>query len=631
MSLIFGYWSYQLLETNDMLQKMYRAVSRFPHQKYKTEQFRQAGFGQMVTYNTPESAFEDMPVTIAEKELLFMAEGRIDNRATLASQLGIRLGSAYPDGKIMLESYLKWGKDCVNYLQGNWSFAAYNAKEQELFIARDQTGYNALFYYQDETGFYFSTSIKSLLALPCYVKKLNEEHFVRKLTGWDDDKFAVRSTFYAGIYSLPLAHSLTVKNKKISLNKYWDPAHIPLRRYKNTEQYSAEMLEIFSSGVQAKLRSSQPVASMLSGGLDSSSVSYIAADILKNQDKSLTTFSHVPFYNSEMMADPLNQSRVLDETPFIQKIAAASGNIHPVFLDSGNYSILKGMRTVLEISDRPSHGSGNSYWLMDIYSNTARRGFGTLFTGEGGNTNISFESIDYLLPFKFNRIIKHPYKFLRSQVAKPIALKYFNRYYNKRDHSLGNHETYISNIFIHRSIVDKYGIIEDIRDNKNEMTKYMTDVLEKKMQFIEVYDARSAIGAAVGNYFGIELRDPTMDINVVEYFYSIPNDVFFDDDYNTRMLVKRMMKGKLPDEVLFEKRKGLQSADLSFRAKAQAKEITAAIEQVLKSPAANEYIDTKKLYDTWQQYLKDDYILPYKLQWVLKALHFAMFLQVNFD
>ena len=632
MSVLFGYWSCQhSISDGTVLQKMYGAVKHFPHSRYQTKQSEYAEFGQMLTHNTPESAFENLPVYIATQQVLFTAQGRIDNRTELAPQLNTSLNSEHPDGAVILAAYLKWGKDCVTHLQGHWSFAVYNEKEQELFIARDPTGYTALYYYQDESGFYFSSSIKSLIALPSYTKKLNEEHFVRKLTGWGDDEFAVRSTFFENIYSLPLAHTLTVKNKKTSLNKYWDLHNTPLRRYKDKQQYTHEMLDIFTSGVEKRLRSLQPVASMLSGGLDSSTVSYVAADVLKQQNTALTTFSHVPLYAAEISRDTLNSIRVMDETPLIQKIADASGNILPVFLNAENYSVVKGMTDVLNACDAPSHGASNLYWIMDLFSTAAQHGYGTLLTGEGGNGNISFESIDYLLPFRLNTLIQHPYKFFKSQIAKPIALKYFSSYYNKRASTLGNHETYIANIFIHPSIVEQYGIINDIRSNKNEIIKYMSDVRQKKEQFIDLYGARASFGAAVGNYYGIELRDPCMDTNLIEYFFSIPNDVFFDDHYNTRMLVKRMMKGKIPDSVLYEKRKGLQSADIAFRAKAQADEITTAIESVLKSPAANEYIDTKKLSDTWQQYLKDSYILPYKLQWLLKALHFAIFLQKNFD
>jgi len=117
----------------------------------------------------------------------------------------------------------------------------------------------------------------------------------------------------------------------------------------------------------------------------------------------------------------------------------------------------------------------------------------------------------------------------------------------------------------------------------------------------------------------------------MNYFFRIPNEVFFDDDYNNRMLVKRMMKGRLPDSVLFEKRKGLQSADILYRIKAQWAELTMAIESIKCSSVVNHYLDTKRMSETWYQYQKQDYVETFKLQTILKALQFGLFLQMHFD
>lgn len=97
------------------------------------------------------------------------------------------------------------------------------------------------------------------------------------------------------------------------------------------------------------------------------------------------------------------------------------------------------------------------------------------------------------------------------------------------------------------------------------------------------------------------------------------------------MLIKRMMKDKIPDCVLYEKRKGLQSADIVYRVKAQADELRDAFQNVCKSPAANHYIETQNMLETFQAYLHQPYVEPYEMQRLLKALHFALFLQKNFD
>ncbi|MCH5689071.1 hypothetical protein LWM68_35350 [Niabella sp. W65] len=93
------------------------------------------------------------------------------------------------------------------------------------------------------------------------------------------------------------------------------------------------------------------------------------------------------------------------------QVVEAAGNMQPVLLNSQHYSILKGMTDAIDILDAPSHASCNLYWMLDIFRTTQQLGFSTLLTGEGGNGSVSFVGIDYLLPFSFSRLKRHPYLF----------------------------------------------------------------------------------------------------------------------------------------------------------------------------------------------------------------------------
>jgi asparagine synthase (glutamine-hydrolysing) len=630
MSLIWGFYSYDNDYNKTLNQQMYAPIQDLPHIKHHFEIQKNVGMGHMLVANTPEAVYENLPVYLEKEQVLFTAQGRIDNRAELARKLGLKIDGRYTDGKLILQSYLKWKSDCVSYLRGDWSFAVFDCSNQELFIARDQMGYTSLYYYQDETGFYFSSSIKSLLSLPGYKKKLNELHFVRHLTLWDDS-VNKHSTYFKDISSLPIAHILFVKNRKITQQQYWHPENTPIQFRKNILDYTSEMNEVFQSAVNARLRSLKPIASMLSGGLDSSAVSYVAAELLKKSNTPLTALSHVPLYTNEIKQDQERHRRILDETPFIVDIVNASQNITPIFLTSKNQSIVAGMKEALNVCNAPFHGAANLYWLYDIYQTASLKGFGTLLTGEGGNGSISFAGIDYQLPLKLNRFFANPYMFLKIQGAKKIAKKFFNNQLNNRRDVNNNLLKYVSSIFLKEKILIDYDIKKNIAKNNQEIHTYITNIQEAKEQFIDSYYLRSLRGGICGHYYGFELRDPCTDVDLMEYFFSIPNEAFFDNHYNNRMLVKRMMRGKIPDNVLFEKRKGLQSADIAYRVKAQSDEITETVYAVNQSAVANEYINTKELAETWKTYLKADYTQPYQIQRLLKALHFALFLHMNFD
>lgn len=634
MSLILGSWHFSAnLDFENSFQKMMQALSVLPHNDRNAIIEKTTAFGQFLTYNTPEAIYEKQPVYLAEEQILFTAAARIDNRRQLAQTLKINADSQVSDGSFVLKAYLQWGKDCVNHLRGDWSFAVFDYKKQELFIARDPMGYTALHYYQNEEGFYFSSSIAALLALPEYPKKLNEEYLVRNLTLWGETEVEfARQTPFQSIYILGNAQTLTIgANKRIEIQTYWHPHTISIKKYRKKQEYADEMLELLTNAVQNRLRCYKPVASQLSGGLDSSTVSFIAADLQKRENKVLTTFSHVPFFVEEVLKDKENAYRIMDETPYIMETVRASGNIRPILLDSKNYSLLRGIKEIITLSNNVLHGATNVYWGLDGIKTAAEQGFGAILTAEGGNSNISFAGIDYLLPFSFSTAARHPYLFLKKQILKPIAYKYFRNWLNSKRRIVFSTEKYVQNIFLQPAVLNHYDIINDIRNNKTDPNRFYPDILELKKLFIELYQPRSYFGGLFNHFFGIEYRDPTVDVDLIEGFFRMPNEAFFDEDYNQRMLVKRMMRGKIPDKVLFEPKKGLQSADLSYKARSEAAEISETIESVRRSPAANAFIDTEKMTSTWKNYLTQPYVEPYEIQRLMKALLFALFLQKNFD
>ena len=614
MSLIFGIIQHDDTADDHIIQKMYEPLKNFPQEKYSKVVQNNVAFGKILTYGTPEDIFDNLPVYLSEQNIVFTAQGRIDNRDELARNLNLSQTEKLSDSFFMLQAYLKYGEALQHHLKGDWSLAVYHFNTKELFITRDTMGYTALYYYQNEKYFAFSSSIKSILALPDFKKELNEEYFVSALTLWKKDESKLdNETIFQHIFHVPNGHVFRYKNKITSTVKYWPPENVKEIHYKNKQDYADEMLEIFTHAVDVRLRSYKPVASMLSGGLDSSTVSYIAADILKKQNKPLTTFSHVPLYKTELLNDPLANKRVLDETPFIEAIAKASGNINP----------LQGMMECMDILDGVIHAAGNAYWLVDIYKTCAQQNFGVLLTGEGGNGSVSFTGLDYLLPHSISRFINHPYSYIKKQMAKPFVLKYLNGLI-KRDASL---EKYITDGYINPDLIIKYDMLNDIKKKKKEFNRYHDDIVELKNRFIDLYSARSLFGAGFGHYYGVELRDPCTDIDVMNYFLTLPNEVFFDNEFNNRNLVKQMMKNKLPDKVLFADKKGLQSADITHKIFNTKSEITTQLNNFTNYKLTTKYINIKKLEINFEKLAELNKYNAFDIQHILKPIYFLLFLK----
>lgn len=627
MSLIFGILRYDASIDENFFRSMHTPLKSFPQDKSKIIFENEAAFGKILRYSTPEDVYDNQPVYLSEPNILFVGQGRVDNREELRQNLGLRAIDEISDSYFILQAYLKFGEQTQHKIKGDWSFAAYHYGTQELFIARDTMGYTPMFFLNTEKYFAFSSSIKSILALPDFRNELNEEYFASTISLWRrEEKFLSYETFFRNIYQLQNGHTLKLKRRKEYISRYWPPENIKEIHYKNKQDYADVMLSHMYNAVKVRLRSYKPVASMLSGGLDSSTVSYIAADLLKQQNKTLTTFSHVPIFKKELELAPLGK-KILDETPFIRAIVESSGNINPQYLNTAHISPFQGNEECMKVIDGFIHGASNSNWMIDIYSTSAKQGFGTILTGEGGNGSTSFSGVDYLHPHSFRSFIRNPYNYLKIKIAKPIALKYAKNFFWKN--SL---ENYASNGYLSIELMTKLGILSDMRNNEDNFVEYYSDVSIRKRLFIDLYTLRSVFGGACGNYYGIELRDPTCDVDVMNFFLAIPNEAFFDEDFNGRWLVKRMMKNRLPTNVLHAKKKGLQSADIFFKMQASKEELLNAFEMFRNNPLIRNYIDIAKLESDLKTSLSSDKMVqPINVRTIIKTMQATSFLNAYFN
>lgn len=629
MSVIFGIVNHksQPIEV-ELFEKMNLPLKHFPQQKSKNSFHQEAAFGKVLRYQTPEDLFDDQPVHLIDSNLLFTAEGRIDNRKELFKDLEIADQLEVSDSSLMLRAYQKYGKSVQLKLKGDWSLAVYDYETKEIFLARDTLGYTALYFYNSADFFAFSTSIKSILALPYYKKELNEEYFVSFLSLWNVSKVIQgNETLFQNVFFLKGGCTLQVTNGKVKISSYWPSKNFKEIIYRNKQDYSEHMFELIQASVLARLRSHKPVASMLSGGLDSSMVSWIAADLIKKSNQQLRTYSHVPIHQDKLRNHPYAAFRVLDETRYMEAIVRSSGNINPTYLTSSEITPWQGLKQLNDVLDGFIHGAMNGYWLKDIYSRSAEDGYGVLLTGEGGNGSTSFAGLDHILPHSISRFIKNPLIYLRNQIAKPLVLKPLSKSILQK-----RALTHIQNSYLSVEIKEKYKMISMIKQNKALPSSHFLDLEQKKREFVNLYQMRSLLGATFGNQYGIELRDPTTDVDVMNFFFSIPNDVFFDENYTPRMLVKRMMENKIPKEVLYEKNKGLQSSDIIYKMRATKEELLTEFQRTKDSSQARKFINLKKLSDEMKIILEGENIVtPLRGNIILKTLASLEFLNKNFE
>ena len=336
------------------------------------------GLGHCMLLTTPESLTEQLP--LVERELVITADARIDNREELLLALGRSKDLVEPisDSQIILASYEKWGEKCVSKLVGAFAFAIWDKAHQKLFCARDHMGIKPFYYfYQPDSFFAFASEIKALLCLSQVPKQLNEVRIGDYLALVIDDKI---TTSYKNILRLAPAHSMVFGSSLdpvLHPQSYWalDP-NVEIR-LNSDEEYCAEFRRIFTEAVRCRLRSAFPLGSQLSGGLDSSSVTCVAKDLLS----SLGTDT---LHTISVIFDDVSEC---DERSFIQPVLE-KGDLTPHYIYGDRSSPLSDIDTILPHEDEAYLGPNHFYpWIAN---RTAKElGLRVVLDGFDGDTTVS--------------------------------------------------------------------------------------------------------------------------------------------------------------------------------------------------------------------------------------------------
>ena len=209
------------------------------------------------------------PMWDADHELVVVFNGEIYNYQTLRDEL--RQDYQFisdSDTEVILNAYKKYGHDCVKKLNGIFSFALYDTRNGELFLARDHAGVKPLYYYYDGKRFIFSSEIKGILEhdVPRAVDQTACNLFFQILYVPEP------LTMFQGIKKLPASHyAILDRQGTVTIERYWQtmPQREPNDSYAHTVQ---KIRETFRDSVQQQLISDRPVDIFLSGGLDSTAV-----------------------------------------------------------------------------------------------------------------------------------------------------------------------------------------------------------------------------------------------------------------------------------------------------------------------------------------------------------------------
>jgi asparagine synthase (glutamine-hydrolysing) len=237
------------------------------------------GLGHVLLQTTPESQYESQPLPSRCGRYAISADARIDNRDELLStlQLSDRPHHQISDCELILAAYQCWGTACPAHLLGDFAFVIWDARQQRLFCARDPFGMRPLLYSCHADCCVVGSESAALLALRRYA--VNEAMVAEYLT---TTITSLQETLYQGIERVPPAHSLSVTCEGMQIQCYWQIDCEQHLIYRDSAEYADHARQLLRQAVYCRVRSQHPIGVQVSGGLDSSSVAALAADMLKS-------------------------------------------------------------------------------------------------------------------------------------------------------------------------------------------------------------------------------------------------------------------------------------------------------------------------------------------------------------
>jgi asparagine synthase (glutamine-hydrolysing) len=533
----------------------------------------------------------------------FVADLRIDNHDDLVHELG--LGKTASDDDLLAHAWTRWGFGIVDHLIGGFALACWDAQRQTLFLARDHAGERPLHFTRTlgpDGAFAFASLPTGLCALPSIGRRIDVgrmAHFLAALPSQNTE------TFFLGVERLPPAHWLKLSPEGIEIRRYWHPIDARPIRYRRDADYIDDFRERFDRAVEARLSGSEGIASQLSGGLDSSSVTVTAARLMAAEGRRLTSFTAVPVQGYDGSALP---GRFGDEGPLAAEVAALYPNIDHVRVNANSRELLSSSARDAQLTGQPTFNPTNLLWVHAILDGLRRRGLDVLLQGTGGNATISFGGLIGLSELfrrgQWVRLVRLTHELraggytswrgAASWATGWIVPPWMRRLYHPEMRGFS-----FSFSAVHPQLAAEYRLEEKALAEFYGMESSAASV---RRSFYEYFDPGVNNGAAAAGW-QIEQRDPTLDKRIFEFCFGIPIEQYLAGG-QSRSIIRRAMQGRLPESTLRRTTRGLQAADWYLTVGAARPQLLAELTRIERSPLVCRVLDTARLrvlLNTWPE------------------------------
>lgn len=544
--------------------------------------------------NPPEFFEQVEPLHLAQSGLTIIADARLTNRQELFEKLNVppSLQACSTDARLIAAAYEKWGENCPEHLLGNFAFAIWDEKSRQLFCCRDHIGVRPLYYYLDDKRFIFASAPKAILAAGGVEKNLNYQQLSALIVREARHLFGEQS-WYEKIFSLPSGASLTVSAEGVRKRQYWEPDLERTLSYKTAEETFEALRALLFEVVESNVESAFPIVAQLSGGLDSSAMVAIAAQVLAKQNKQLEALAVVLPKEKDLLLQ--------DERYFIDQLKSFS-NVNINYITAEGKGPFDNLQELISDYNLPSITS--RHYLYTAFAKTADSlGARTILDGTGGEFGLTSYGDGYYAELfaKFRwrtlwREISLRKKLVGESLRHNFRVNVLNpfvpAFIRERRKGLLIVETHP----LRASLADS--LAKEIRPQLAALENLANLVLpnqrSNQYRHQKIFQKQTKGRLALFGVGNAEMYYPWRDKRILEFCLAAPPALKVRDGYK-RFLVRASLDKILPPEIQWRNTKQVFSPDYMRRYKAQLGRVQEFLAEITAADPINEIVDVEKL------------------------------------
>jgi asparagine synthase (glutamine-hydrolysing) len=498
------------------------------------------------------SAAGAQPMENTAKTSTVIFNGEIYNHEELRRELSARGArfAGHSDTEVLLAAYDEWGEECVERLRGMFAFSVYDKRRNSLFMARDRAGEKPLYWAEHRGGIVFASELKALMVDTEFPRRLSAEGLAYYLTfGYvPGDKCILE-----GVHKLMPAHSLSwsLISGTANIRRYWDIPAAGVNDVATIEERADELQRLLTSAVSEQLVADVPLAVLLSGGVDSSVITAIAARASRSRVRTFTV--------------TLPKHPRLDERRFARSVSEYLGTDHVELpLDESSVDLIQ---TLAAQYDEPIADSSMipTYLLARTVSQHCK----VVLGGDGGDElfggYLAYQTA--LRRERLQRVVPH---WARSLVA--AAARRAMRVGQRGRNALMALDGDLADGIAQSAVWTDYG---DLGRVSSWLAGRVPEASPKAWRRNLVNSERGSPGAAMATDFrsylpddilvkvdrasmlcSLEVRAPFLDRRVIEFAYrSVPNRLRVSLN-ERKILLKKLAKRLLPENLDLDRKQG---------------------------------------------------------------------------